>query len=85
MALYWLGVSSFVTMEHARETHLMAVVDSTTALPKMKCGHPLAARAIRGDSLLIGEGRMQTECWACEVEAEAKARPPARPKGRVQW
>lgn len=26
----------------------------------MRCGHPLAARAIRGN---------ETRCWACEVEA----------------
>lgn len=32
----------------------------------MKCGHPLAARAIR----VTKTGELVTVCWACEVETE---------------
>ena len=41
----------------------------------MRCGHPLAARAVR----VRADATLWTRCWACEVEAELASR--ARAKG----
>lgn len=40
--------------------------------PKMRCGHPLAARKVHVVEAGTRKGLIETRCWACQVAKETK-------------